>query len=213
MNRLLVPKAFGITFTAVAVTTFYSVRVCPLQASVPFYCLKWLLLPPSVSPSPSSPACLASWPLWCWRCFLPLCCWLWLVLLLGLSEQAQQSLFSLIWCLAHSPSVLHQLGIGDVNTTPLAASSTDISSCAKHVSVTPKFSMPVIVASPDTAQAESGKSWQKYSIVFKERLIVPLIKLLLANNTSVQRETSGALYNHLSLLCLSLSRYLCALFL
>lgn len=44
--------------------------------------------------------------------------------------------------------MLCQLGIGDVNTAPLAASSTDISSCAKHVSVTPKFSMPVTVASP-----------------------------------------------------------------
>lgn len=139
MNRLLVPKAFGITFTVVAVTTFYSVHVCPLQASVPFCRLKWLLLPPSVSPSPSPPACLPSWPLWyCW-CFLPLCCWFWPVLLLGLSEQAQQTLFSLIWCLARSPSVLHQLGTGDVNTTPLAASSTDISSRAKHVSVTPNL--------------------------------------------------------------------------
>lgn len=46
--------------------------------------------------------------------------------------------------------------VGDVNTAPLAASaasSTDISSCAKHVSVTPKFSMPITdTASPDTAQ-------------------------------------------------------------
>jgi len=35
-----------------------------------------------------------------------------------------------------------------VNTALLAASSADISSRAKHVSVTPKFSMPVTVACP-----------------------------------------------------------------
>lgn len=45
--------------------------------------------------------------------------------------------------------------------------------------------------------------WQKYSIMLKERLIVPLIKLLLANNTSVWRETHTALYSHLPFLCLS----------
>lgn len=81
--------------------------------------------------------------------------------------------------------MLRQLGTGDVNTALLAASSADISSCAKHVSVTPKFSMPVTAACPATAEAESGKLRQKYSIMFKEGLIVPLIKLLLANNTSV----------------------------
>lgn len=35
MNRLLVPKAFGMTLTVVAATTFCSVHVCPLQATVP----------------------------------------------------------------------------------------------------------------------------------------------------------------------------------
>lgn len=35
MNRLLVPKAFGMTLTVVAATTFCSVRIRSLQASVP----------------------------------------------------------------------------------------------------------------------------------------------------------------------------------
>lgn len=65
--------------------------------------------------------------------------------------------------------MLHQLGIGDVNTAPLAASSTDISSCAKHVSVTPKFSMPVSVASPDTAQADRVGNCGKNTLLCSKR--------------------------------------------
>lgn len=98
--------------------------------------------------------------------FSPLCCWAWPALLLGLREQTQKSRFSLIWCLALSSCAS---SVGDVNTAPLAAStasSTDISSCAKHVSVTAKFSMPVTdTTSPDTAQQ---REWE---IVAKNTLL------------------------------------------
>lgn len=73
LNRLLVPRAFGVTFTIVAASAFCSFRVLPPQASIPpllsgtdaaaFY------LPRSLS----SPACLAPWSpsrLWCFSsCF------------------------------------------------------------------------------------------------------------------------------------------------
>lgn len=68
-----------------------------------------------------------------------------------------------------SPGVFHQLGIGDVSTTLLVASSTDISSCAKHVSVTPKFSMPVTIASLDTAQAERLGKCSKNTLLCSKR--------------------------------------------
>jgi len=35
MNRLFIPKAVGMTLAVVAATTFCSVQICPLQASVP----------------------------------------------------------------------------------------------------------------------------------------------------------------------------------
>lgn len=169
MNRLLVHKAFRVTLTVVAATNFCLFVLALYKPVSPFCCLKWLLLPsylppsfPSCMPCSTAPAVLPV-------LFLPICCWLWPVLLLGLSEQAQQSLFSLIWCLARSPSVLRQLGTGDVSTAPLAASSTDISSCAKHVSVTPKFSMPVTVASPATAQAEWVGNCGKNTLLCSKR--------------------------------------------
>lgn len=192
MNWAQLPKSFRTTPTVVTASLSALFVFALFKPVSHFRCLKWLLLP-SYLPGPSPPTCLAPCapsampPHHATCAFLPLCCWPWPALLLGPRERVRQSRFSLTRCLAPSSSELHLLVMGTqlhLQLLQLLAQTfhpvPSVSVWHPKLACQSQIQLPLIQLSRET-----GKLWQKYSVILNERLIVPLIKLLLANNTSV----------------------------
>lgn len=150
--------------------TFCTVHACSLQASVPFLLSEMApaaFLSPLVLPlllpllTPCAPSAVPRHN--AVTAFLPLCCCPCPALLLGLSEQAQQSRFSLIWCLALSSSVLHLLVMwAQLHLQLLQLLAQTFHSVPSMSVWQPNLACQSLIELPLTQLTrESGKLWQK----------------------------------------------------